>query len=801
MPGLIVHEWIGRSGGSEKVLDAFARMYPDADVFCLWNEAPDRYEPGRVTESVLARTPLRGRKALALPAMPEVWRRLRAEGYDWVLSSSHAFSHQVVADSAVPAERHFAYVHTPARYVWTPEFDRRGSGIASRLAAVPLRITDRRRAERHRNIAANSAFVQGRIRDAWGKDARVIHPPVEVEELQAVADWTALLDDAERAVLDALPDGYVLGASRFIPYKRLDLVIAAGEAAGRPVVLAGSGPEQTALEARAAAASVPVVFVHAPSDRLLRAVMSRAAVYVFPPVEDFGIMPVEAMALGVPVVVGPTGGATESVVDGVTGAVFTGTSAPELAAAVERATAVDPEACRRRARDFGAERFADEVRDWMRAVLPGSSALPTFATATAGAAGTARAGTADRPADAARGTGAATTAGSTSTTRSALAARTMPPIGTGQDEPLLTVPIPGLDADDAHGGRDASGVRLVVNGAFRTQRVTGQQRYATEIADRLAGLPGVRETAAGTGGDRPIAAWARAQTAGAGRAADEYLVTLTSRGPVVAARHVVVVHDLFVLDHPEWFSRRYVATHAPVLRAQLRSAALVVAVSEPIAERVRTLLGASTPVVTVPNAPAEPFRPGLAVPESDGARVAAGRYVLAVGSDDPRKNTARLVAAHAALPESVRTEHPLVLVGGGSAIYARTDADDRGALRLGYVDDAELARLYAHAALVAFPSLDEGFGLPAVEAFAAGSDVLVSGVPALRWVCGDDATYVDATSTDAIRDGLAAALATPAPEDHRARRAAAVRERFSWDRSAALLHEAVGRLGRTGGAA
>ncbi|PZE29916.1 glycosyltransferase [Curtobacterium sp. MCBD17_028] len=801
MPGLIVHEWIGRSGGSEKVLDAFARMYPDADVFCLWNEAPDRFAAGRVTESLLARTPLRGRKALALPAMPAVWRRLRAEGYDWVLSSSHAFSHQVVAHSAVPADRHFAYVHTPARYVWTPEFDGRGNGLASRIAAVPLRVTDRRRAAAHRNIAANSAFVQGRIRDTWGKDSRVIHPPVEVADLQAVSDWRALLDDDERRVLDALPAGYVLGASRFIPYKRLDLVIAAGEAAGRPVVLGGGGPEQAALEAHAAAARVPVRFVLDPSDRLLRAVMAQAAVYVFPAVEDFGIMPVEAMALGVPVVVGPTGGATESVVDGVTGAVASGLGAHELAAAVDRAVTVDPDACRRRARDFGAERFADEVRDWMLPVLAGGTAA---ALVTAGSGVPIAAAATSAPA------WSVTRHGVTAVARDEPADTASAPLRPGarrsehdlDDEPLLAVPVPGRGPRTGRRGRRSPvGARIVVNGAFRTQRVTGQQRYATEIADRLSGLPDVRETAAGTGGDRPIAAWARAQSAGVGRSADEYLLTLTSRGPALAARHVVVVHDLFVLDHPEWFSRRYVATHAPVLRTQLRSAALVVAVSEPIAGRVRALLGPGTPVVTVPNAPADPFRPGLPVPESAGAREAAGRYVLAVGSDDPRKNTARLVAAHAALPEALRTTHPLVMVGGGSAIYARTDADDRGALRLGYVDDAELARLYAHAALVAFPSLDEGFGLPAVEAFAAGSDVLVSDVPALRWVCGDDATYVDPTSTDAIRDGLAAALTGPTPADERARRAATIRDRFSWDRSATLLHDAVTRLVRAGGAA
>ena len=99
MTGLIAHEWIEEVGGAERVLDSFVDMYPEADVYCLWNEAPQRYAQGKVLESPLARTPLRGRKALSLPLMPFVWRDMPRGEYDWMLVSSHLFAHHARTSS------------------------------------------------------------------------------------------------------------------------------------------------------------------------------------------------------------------------------------------------------------------------------------------------------------------------------------------------------------------------------------------------------------------------------------------------------------------------------------------------------------------------------------------------------------------------------------------------------------------------------------------------------------------------------------------------------------------------------
>jgi glycosyltransferase involved in cell wall biosynthesis len=363
---LLVHEWIEKRGGAERVLDALGSTFPQADVACLWNDAPDRFDGREVRETLLARTPLRRRKALALPLMPVLWRtRLVRRRYERAVVSTHLFAHHAKVRGVSPRDQ-FTYVHTPARYLWNPELDERGQSPAVRLVAPLFRWVDRRRGSRLRHVAANSSFVAERIRRAWHVDARVIHPPVEVERLQSVPDWADEVRQDERRIVDGLPDGFVLGASRFVPYKRLELVIRAGAAAGRPVVIAGDGPERSALERAADRSGADVRFVIDPSDALMSALMQRAAVYVFPPVEDFGIMPVEALALGTPVVVNRAGGARDSVVDGVSGCVVADVDDDAaLAAAVERAVALDPAACRARAARFSSDRFRREIEEWV----------------------------------------------------------------------------------------------------------------------------------------------------------------------------------------------------------------------------------------------------------------------------------------------------------------------------------------------------------------------------------------------------------------------------------------------------
>ncbi|MCP2638107.1 glycosyltransferase [Microbacterium sp. HD4P20] len=365
MSGAIVHEWIEQSGGAEKVLDAFVDAYPDADIFALWDDAPGRYPDHDVHETWLARTPLRRHKALALPALPAVWRRLRAKrDYDWMLVSSHLFAHHAdfVGTTGVPK---LVYAHTPARYIWAPDLDKRGQSSVARAASLVLKPLDRMRAAEAVSIAANSAFVRDRVWQAWGRDARVIHPPVSVKRISSVADWSAELDDGERITLGALGTGFVLGASRFVPYKRLEEVIRVAEYLGIPAVIAGKGPDEPRLRQMASDASVPVTLLQSPSDGMLYALYRAAGVFVFPAIEDFGIMPVEAMSAGCPVVTTNVGGAQESVTQGVSGIIAAGASVVELAAAAAAAIDLPRAKIPSTVERFSVDRFQTEITTWV----------------------------------------------------------------------------------------------------------------------------------------------------------------------------------------------------------------------------------------------------------------------------------------------------------------------------------------------------------------------------------------------------------------------------------------------------
>lgn len=367
MSGALVHEWLAPRGGSENVFEALTRIFPDAARYCLWNDSNGRFSVDG--ETWLAKTPLRRRKAAAVPLMPLAWRTLPPVDAEWVLASSHLFAHHArFAGSAREAPK-LVYAHTPARYIWNPELDARGGSLPARAAASALKGLDRRRAQEPVAIAANSVFVQKRIENAWHRESTVIHPPVDVGGfLRAAAP-----DQRDLDTLARLPEHFLLGFSRFIPYKRLELVIDAGIAAGVPVVLAGAGPDEARLRAFAdERAGSAVFFIPSPGAELYRALLQRSIALVFPAIEDFGIVPVEAMAAGRPVIANAVGGAAETIVHGRTGALVEGWSRDEMRRAVEMAATLSPDACRAQAMTFSEEVFADRIRQWVADSLDGA---------------------------------------------------------------------------------------------------------------------------------------------------------------------------------------------------------------------------------------------------------------------------------------------------------------------------------------------------------------------------------------------------------------------------------------------
>jgi len=347
----LVHEWFGATGGSENVFRRISELVPHAERFVLWKDH-DADEPN-LRESWLAGTPLRRSKAMALPLMPMAWRTLSRERFDVVISSSHAFAHTVRLGS--PDEtRYLSYVHSPARYVWSPDFDGRGS---SPILAMPRRLlgaADVRLSRHVHSYAANSREVRDRIARFWRRDAVVVNPPVDV----------AFFGNAPAADREQSRD-YLLGLGRWIPYKNFDLIVAIAEAAGLPLVIAGSGPEEPTLRRAAERAGVPVRFEVRPTRERVRRLYWGARALLFPTHEDFGIIPVEAQACGTPVIGLRRGGLLETVVDEETGFLVDSLDARDYVPAVRSIDTLRRDRVMANAARFAEPEFAAKMTAWI----------------------------------------------------------------------------------------------------------------------------------------------------------------------------------------------------------------------------------------------------------------------------------------------------------------------------------------------------------------------------------------------------------------------------------------------------
>lgn len=367
----LVHDWLTGMRGGERVLERLARFFPGAPIFTLvWKRGSvsRELETRAIHTSFLQRLPgADTRYRWFLPLFPRAIESLDLSGYDAVVSTSHAVAKGVVLPPGVP---HLSYVHTPMRYIWElesqyfpPERFPGPLGAYVRATCANLRRWDRATATRPTALVANSAFVADRIRRHWNRDARVVHPCVDVERF---APGTG-------------PREYYLLAGAMAPYKRLDLALGAFARLGRPLVVAGSGQDEARLRALAPAGTQFRPWL---GDDALASLLAGAKALVFPGEEDFGMLPVEAMAAGTPVIAYGRGGALESVGRGLDrdaalrleaggivrapGGVLFGTqTADAVAAAVERfeREAFDPHALASLAAPFSGARFDREMRE------------------------------------------------------------------------------------------------------------------------------------------------------------------------------------------------------------------------------------------------------------------------------------------------------------------------------------------------------------------------------------------------------------------------------------------------------
>jgi glycosyltransferase involved in cell wall biosynthesis len=286
--------------------------------------------------------------------MPLALEQLDLRGYDLIISSESGPAKGIIAPSDAV---HVCYCHTPMRYAWDESFLRGESlgPIPPRLASAVtawLRAVDRKRAVEPDVYVANSTFVAQRIREAYGRESEVIHPPVEI----------APLLDVERDPGDAY-----LVFGRLVPYKRADLAIEACARLGRRLIVAGAGRDYERLRAGAPPA-IEVLGEVAPDE--VPGLFSRARGLLFPGLEDFGMVPVEAQAAGLPVIAFGAGGVRDSVIDGETGVLYEPGTVDGLCEAILRfeSMSFEDRALRDNARRFAPDRFARAFADLLLAL-------------------------------------------------------------------------------------------------------------------------------------------------------------------------------------------------------------------------------------------------------------------------------------------------------------------------------------------------------------------------------------------------------------------------------------------------
>jgi glycosyltransferase involved in cell wall biosynthesis len=320
MKSALIHYWLVHRRGGEKVLDAIASMLPNADLL------------SHVVDPALLTGPLAGRKvrttfidrlpfarrryAMYLPLMPLALEMMNASQYDLIVSSEAGPSKWIIPD---PDAHHVCYCHSPLRYIWDQKdiYLSRFPGLIRLLAetyASKLRDADFHSSIRVDTFVANSNFVARRIWKYYRRDAEVVHPPVDVEGF----------------VTGAVPDDYYLLAGELRAYKGVAAAVKACAELGRRLVIVGGG-DHSELQSLAGPLTE---FRGRVDDAEFKAILSRCRALLFPGVEDFGIVPVEAMASGRPVIGLAKGGALDTVVHGETGILYNDNSLDGLKQAI-----------------------------------------------------------------------------------------------------------------------------------------------------------------------------------------------------------------------------------------------------------------------------------------------------------------------------------------------------------------------------------------------------------------------------------------------------------------------------------
>jgi len=357
----LVHDYLNQMGGAERVVLALHEIFPDAPIYTSIYD-PERvdaaFQKMDIRTSFMQKLPLvKKHHQPFLPFYPFAMERLDLRGYDLVLSSSSAFGKGVITR---PETMHICYCHTPMRWCWNyDEYVKREQlGRISRsvlpFLITGLRVWDQTSAMRVDHFIANSPAVAERIQKYYRRDAVVIPPPVE----------------ADRFTFDPTiqPEAYFLIVSRFMPYKRIDLAIAACNLLRLPLVIIGNGRDEKRLKSLA---GPTIRFMGRLADAEVMYYYAHCRAFILPGEEDFGITPLEAQASGRPVIAYRAGGALASVIDDVTGSFFNEQTVESLAVALSSfdERKYDPQIIRNHALEFDMPRFHRRILQFIEAKM------------------------------------------------------------------------------------------------------------------------------------------------------------------------------------------------------------------------------------------------------------------------------------------------------------------------------------------------------------------------------------------------------------------------------------------------
>ena len=353
----LVHDWLSGMRGGEKVLEVLCELFPDATLFTLVHRkgsVSQTIEWMKIKTSFIQHLPMgQTHYQHYLPFYPAAAKNLNLRGFDLVISSSHAAAKAVTVS---PGALHICYCHTPMRYIWDQYEQYFGKGqapfpvrVAMKMILGYLREWDKRTANNVNYFIANSHNVQERIKRIYGRDSFVIYPPVNLSQYpESHGD-----------------KGYYLIVSALVPYKRVDIAVEAFNQRNDKLLIIGKGPELTRLQAMA---KNNITFIGWAGDEELVQYYAGCKGLVFPGVEDFGIVPLEAMASGKAVIALARGGLLETVVDGKTGVFFNDQSTGSLNEALQKFESInfDPAQIRGHAMQFDRAIFKKRIESYIR---------------------------------------------------------------------------------------------------------------------------------------------------------------------------------------------------------------------------------------------------------------------------------------------------------------------------------------------------------------------------------------------------------------------------------------------------